>query len=99
MTLIEAIREAISAAINSAMLPEIIYANYSLQGLIIDPSQPPVPLKKVDIPALYTQQGLTVRCEQVQGGKLTLKAPLADGDRVAVIAHHRRQRFSVLYKV
>lgn len=99
MTLIEAIREAIAESIRSAMLPELFYATYTQQGLIIDPALPPISHGKVDIPPMLTQQGLTVECPQVQGGAATLKAPLSDGDRVAVLAHHRRQRFSVLYKV
>ena len=99
MTLIEAIREAIGEAINSALLVEVIYATYTSEGLVTDLSQPPIPLKKVDIPPMLTQQGITADCPEVQGGKLTIKTPLADGDRVAVIAHHKRQRFSILYKV
>ena len=99
MTLIEAIREAIGEAINSALLVEVIYATYTSEGLVTDASQPPIPLKKVDIPPALTQQGITADCPEVQGEKLTIKTPLADGDRVAVIAHHKRQRFSILYKV
>ena len=99
MTLIEAIREAIAEALNSALLSEVIYATYTSEGLVFDTSQLPVPLKKVDIPPMLTQQGMTLECSQIQGGKLNIKNPLADGDRVAVIAHHKRQRFSILYKV
>ena len=99
MTLIEAIREAIAEALNSALLSEVIYATYTSEGLVFDTSQPPIPLKKVDIPLVLTQQGMTAECPEVQGGKITIKNPLADGDRVAVIAHHKRQRFSILYKV
>ena len=99
MTLIEAIREAIAEALNSALLLEVIYATYTSEGLVTDESQSPIPLGKTDIPPMLTQQGMTVQCPEVQGGTLTLKAPLADGDRVAVIAHHKRQRFSILYKV
>lgn len=99
MTFIEAIRETIAEALNSALLVEVIYATYTSDGLVTDQSQTPIPLGKTDIPLMLTQKGITLECPEVQGGKLTLKAPLADGDRVAVIAHHRRQRFSILYKV
>ena len=99
MTLIEAIREAFWEAMRSAVLPELLYATYSLQGLIVDPTQPPIPFEKTDIPAVFTEQGMKVQCPEVQGSVLTLKDPLAEGDIVAVIRHHKGQRYSILYKV
>lgn len=83
----------------SAVLPELIYATYTSQGIIVDAAQPPIPLEKTHIPPELTQQGMVLQCPEVQGGTVTLKAPLVEGDVVAVIRHHNGQRYSILYKV
>ena len=105
MTLAEAVREAVQSALRSALLPDVIYATYSGGGLVTAFPQRVIPAKNVDIPPVYTDAGMKVLCRSGDASgettekELVLKAALSDGDTVAVLMHHDRQRFSILYKV
>ena len=101
MTFIEAIREAISACLAGWEATDIIYATYTDEGLKIDDTLIYIPMEFVDLPEIFSQNGLKAEC--IRGGgsseEVSLKVQLQIGDRLAVAVHHGGQRYSVLYRI
>jgi len=101
MTLAEAIREAIAEFWKSVEQTDIVYAVYSDEGLKVDESGMYIPIERVDVPQVYSQQGTEIDIEPESGPavKGVLRCTLKDGDRVVAAVHHGGQRCSVLYKL
>jgi len=101
MTLLEAIREAIASFWETVEQTDIIYATYTGDGFRIDNAAMDILLDRVDVPKIYSQQGVEFECRMENGinGKAILKDTLEAGDKVAVAVHHGGQRYSVLYKL
>ena len=101
MMLVEAVREAIEAFFENLEQTEIIYATYTDGGLKTDSTLINIPMERVDIPKIFSQQGVEIDFSLAGKNteKAVLKDALADGDKVVVAAHHKGQRYSVLYKL
>ncbi len=101
MIFIEALREAIAAYFEGIEQPDTIYATYTGEGLKIDATLLDVPMENVDVPALFSQQGMEAECQKASGDSETvvLKSALNAGDKVIAAVHHGGQRYSILYKL
>ena len=101
VTLIEAVRDAMTAFLEGVEQNDVIYATYTGESLRIDNTLINIPMEMVDLPKIYSPQGAEI--ELVPEGQAARKAVVREsfgpGDKVAVAVHHGGKRYSVLYKL